>query len=90
MLDSQYYDGNHLYGYTHLYMKRQQYTGLNKHTKYCNCSTTALNMIILQIFVHLVHIYLVLTLGYHISLSIDFSSVVHLDTPISSDLQTDC
>ena len=58
------------------YMKRQQHIGLYcKNAKYCNYNTTvALNTIILHAFVHFVHIYnLVLTFGYHTSLSMDFS-----------------
>ena len=52
-----------------------------KHTKYCNYSTRELNTIILYLLVDLVHIYNVLSCGWHTSLNIDFSRWVQMDPP---------
>ena len=54
--------------------QKQHYIGpYCKNSMYCNYSTTSLNTTILQVLVHLVHIYFACTYGCHTSLSTDFS-----------------
>ena len=62
-----------------------------RHIEYCNYSTLVLNTIILNLLVHFIHIYLVITFGCHTSLSIDFSTGATKWIPsYISHLQTYC